>query len=172
MKVLDSSWYMPSTKINAKSLFLKERIPTSQFFDIDDICDHKTDLPHMLPSPKEFEEKVSKLGISNEHHVCIYDQIGLYSAARCWWMFKVFGHENVSILDGGLPMWKKNKFELESGDVQTPTPTQYKAHYNPHLVKNMKEMLENLKTNYCAAIDARSADRFHGKVDEPRYKSA
>jgi len=100
-----------------KEEFLQSRIPGSSFFDVDDISDKRTTLPHMLPSEKDFEEHISSMGISSHHHVIVYAAIGSFSAPRVWWTFKAFGHDRVSVLDGGLPAWISANGPIESGTI-------------------------------------------------------
>ena len=105
----------PRAKRDAKAEFLEGHIPGAQFFDIDEISDTESTLPHMLPSPEKFSSRMRKLGIGDGKRVICYDQAGLFSAARAWWMFKVFGHDDVAVLDGGLPKWKAEGHPLEDG---------------------------------------------------------
>ena len=115
VRVLDGSWHLPTMARDPAAEFLEAHIPGAAFFDIDSICDPDSSLPHMLPSPALFARSVSALGIGNNSHVVVYDTVGLYSAARVWWMFRVFGHERVSILAGGLPRWRAEGHPVESG---------------------------------------------------------
>ena len=103
--ILDASWYLPSDNRNTFIEYRSKHIPNAQFFDIDEISDKESQLPHMLPKPSLFDEQVERLGISNDQKVIVYDTEGLFSAARAWWMFKVMGHNEVFVLDGGLPKW-------------------------------------------------------------------
>src|SRR5215471_10953858 len=114
--IVDGSYYLPTQKRDAKAEYLAAHIPGAVFFDIDAISDHSTDLPHMLPGPKQFGEAAGALGISNEDTIVVYDSVGLYSAARVWWTFRIFGATSVHILDGGLVKWKAEGRPLEKGD--------------------------------------------------------
>lgn len=166
VKLLDASCVLPSSPINPRAEFDKAHIKGAQFFDIDDIADHTTDLPHMLPSADDFENSVSALGISNADTIVIYGQGGIIMGpARAWWMFRAFGHDNVCILDGGLPAWKD-----EGGNItDTPTPPErvrFKATKNSTLVFNISEVREQI--GHALIMDARPPARFEGKVPEPR----
>ena len=118
-RILDASWDLPSAARNTYLEHIKERIPGSKFFSIDECCDKQTKLPHMLPSASIFQEYMTLLGVSNDHHVIIYDnsaRFGLFSAPRVWWMLRVFGHGMVSVLDGGLPKWIADRYPTETGE--------------------------------------------------------
>ena len=116
VRVLDGSWHLPAAARDPAAEFLEAHIPGAAFFDIDAICDPDSSLPHMLPSPELFANSVSALGVSNDSRVVVYDTVGLYSAARVWWMFRVFGHEQVSVLAGGLPRWRAEGRPVEGGE--------------------------------------------------------
>src|SRR5215470_17254455 len=105
LRVVDASWYLPAQGKNGREEFEACHIPGAVFFDIDEIADTESDLPHMLPSPEKFAARVRKLGLGDGNRIVVYDQLGLMSAARVWWMFRVFGHKDVAVLDGGLPKW-------------------------------------------------------------------
>eukprot|EP01094_Clydonella_sp_ATCC50884_P021399 TRINITY_DN4705_c0_g1_i1.p1 TRINITY_DN4705_c0_g1~~TRINITY_DN4705_c0_g1_i1.p1 ORF type:complete len:183 (+),score=36.66 TRINITY_DN4705_c0_g1_i1:30-551(+) len=112
LKVVDASWYLPSQNRNARAEYNRKRIRTASFFDLDEVCDHASPHPHMLPSPAQFESAMIGLGISNSDHVVVYDGAGLFSAARYWWMMKYFGHDACSVLDGGLPLFEQHNADL------------------------------------------------------------
>src|SRR5271165_1177432 len=118
--VVDASYFLPTQKRDALAEFRAGHIPGAVFFDIEAISDHSTDLPHMLPGPKQFGEVVGALGIGDGDSVVVYDSVGLYSAARVWWTFRLFGAKKVYILDGGLPQWKAEGRPLEKGDAARP----------------------------------------------------
>lgn len=166
-KVLDCSWYLPSQKKDTKSEFSKQHIPSAQFFYIDDVCDKSLDLPHMLPSADEFAQAVSELGISNDDSIVVYDSSGLFSAARVWWMFKVFGHASIRVLDGGLPAWLHAEANISNTHVP-PQTTSYKATYSPGLVSSKSELQARGQCQQSIVLDARSQQRFLGKAPEPR----
>ncbi|XP_065832485.1 3-mercaptopyruvate sulfurtransferase-like isoform X2 [Oscarella lobularis] len=172
IRILDASWHMPATGRNASEEFAQRRIPTAQFFDVDRIADQKSDLPHMLPSPSEFEEHVAKLGIGNDSHVVVYDNnaSGLFSAARVWWTFRVFGHDDVSVLDGGLPKWIENGCSVEDGQAKAPIASAtFRVHeFRSGLVRTFQDIKENVQSNVEQVADARSEGRFDGTAPEPR----
>ncbi|WMV40104.1 hypothetical protein MTR67_033489 [Solanum verrucosum] len=114
IKVLDASWYMPNEQRNPLQEYQVAHIPGALFFDVDGISDRTTNLPHMLPSEEAFAAAVSALGIENKDGVVVYDGKGIFSAARVWWMFRVFGHDRVWVLDGGLPRWRASGYDVES----------------------------------------------------------
>ncbi len=173
LTLLDASWHFPFTKRNARSEFYKTHIPYAQFFDIDECSDKSSPYDHMLPSPEQFEEYVGKLGISNSTHVVVYDNnenLGLFSAQRVWWTFRVFGHNLVSVLDGGFPKWNREQYDT-TDEVETITPHQqgkFKARFTPDLVKSFEQIEQNLKEQKFIVMDARSAGRFEGTAPEPR----
>ncbi|KAJ3413024.1 hypothetical protein HDV05_008615 [Chytridiales sp. JEL 0842] len=176
--VLDGTWHMPSTNRSGRKEWEAERIKGSLFFDIDEVADKNTKLPHMLPTAEEFEKHVAAMGITNDTHVVVYDAVqGIGSAARVLWTFRVFGHVGgVSVLDGGLQRWKAEGRPVESGPppVLPPTkswdgqPVRYMAKLNKALVKNFEEVRDNLYSQQYLVVDARPAPRFFGKAPEPR----
>ncbi|PRP87811.1 3-mercaptopyruvate sulfurtransferase [Planoprotostelium fungivorum] len=166
-KTLDGSWNLNDPR-DFKQNFINQRIPGAAFWDIDHIADTSVDLPHMLPSQELFEKSVRHLGISNDDHIVVYDQTGSYNAsARVWWTFKVFGHDNISVLDGGLQKWVAHKNETQSGPWQPPPPSNFSAKFQPHLLVDEKQIYSAI-SDHTVIIDARPAPRFHGEVDEPR----
>ena len=108
IRILDATWYLPNVDRDAKAEYDQSHIPNARFFDIDEVSDHRSDLPHMVPPVEKFMSKVRKLGVGDGHQIVIYDSHGLFSAARVWWLFKVMGQKNVAVLDGGLPKWLRN----------------------------------------------------------------
>ncbi|CAO3609970.1 unnamed protein product [Cunninghamella blakesleeana] len=179
VKVLDSSWHLDGR--DAYKDFLNKRIPGSQFFGIDIIKDTNTNLPHMLPSPKVFAEAVGELGINNEDHVVVYDTIGTFSAARVYWTFKAFGHQQVSILNGGLPAWLQENQATVGGPIEKPKRQHYQEPIlQKELVKSYDQVLtivdqyqKKMNQNepiqdLPQIIDARSYARFNGETAEPR----
>lgn len=168
VKIIDATYHLPISERDAAEEFEFRHIPGSVFFDIDDICDKGTDLPHMIPTPDVFAEKVGSLGISNDDKLVIYDGSGGFlAAARAWWMFRMFGHQDVCVLDGGLPQWGKKKKPLEHGPVE-PEATAYSAAFNPAMVRTMSQMLENMESGEEQVLDARNERRFTGVDWEPR----
>lgn len=167
VKVIDASWHMPAAQRDGFAEYAERHIPTAQFFDIDAVSDSSIDLPHMLPSAVVFTDAVRKLGIRNEDAVVVYDAAGLFSAARLWWMFRVFGHTNVAVLDGGLPKWLREKHPTESG-LRAPAPSQFHAEFQPERVRMKQDVLVNLQTGEAIVLDARGEARFKGELPEPR----
>jgi len=170
VKIVDASWCMPNEKKDIYADHKKVRLPNAVLFDIDKICDQKSNLPHMLPTSEQFNQQVSQLGISDKDLVVVYDSNGKYvSSARVWWTFKAFGHDDVVVLEGGLPKWLEAKLPTTSGDEEVPKPGQFtKAKIDSSLVKNMKEMNDNIKAPHAEVLDARPEARFLGKAPEPR----
>ena len=167
IRIIDSSWYFPQEKRNAEQEFLECHIPGASFFDIDKIKDNDSDLPHMLPPSEMFISTVRKLGIGDGHKVVIYDGLGMRSAARLWWMFKVFGYSDVVVLDGGFPKWvKENRStttDLTEKEIRHLTIFEDKS-----IVADRDDVLRATKLNHCSIIDARSEGRFLGTAPEPR----
>lgn len=166
--IIDASWHLPTAKRDAKAEFLEAHIPGAQFFDIDELSDTASSLPHMLPSPEKFSSRMRKLGIGDGKRVIAYDAAGLFSAARAWWMFKVFGHEDVAILDGGLPKWKSESRPLEDGPARKPQERHFTARFRSMMVRGQKDVAAALKTGTAQVADARSGTRFRGEEVEPR----
>jgi len=168
VKVLDATWYLPSLKRDGEAEFLEAHIPGSVHFNIDKIADTNSALPHMLPSEMQFSSQVEKLGISNFHNIIVYDKNGGFSAAaRVWWMFRVFGHKNVSILNGGFVKWVFENRETESGQ-KNYEQVNYMADFNTNLVCSLDELVINLETKTEQVLDGRSSGRFYGAEREPR----
>jgi thiosulfate/3-mercaptopyruvate sulfurtransferase len=142
-------------------------IPGAVFFDIDAVADHSTELPHMLPGPKLFGEAAGALGIADTDTIVVYDSVGLYSAPRVWWTFRIFGAKNVYILDGGLPRWKAENRPLENDDSRRP-PRRFNAEMNVNAVAMLPDMRMAVTDDKVQIVDARSAARFAGKAPEPR----
>jgi thiosulfate/3-mercaptopyruvate sulfurtransferase len=167
IRVVDGSWYLPAMKRDPKAEYLAGHIPGAVHFDIDEIADTDSPLPHMLPSPEKFASRVKKLGLGDGSRIVIYDGLGLFSAPRVWWMFRVFGHEDVAVLDGGLKKWKAENRPLEIGPPR-PRERHFTARVNSLLVRDVDEMKRNVETKREQVIDARSAGRFLGRDPEPR----
>ena len=165
--ILDGTYHLPNVKRDARSEFLQKHIPGALRFDIDDICKEDTSLPHMLPQPNVFGDKIGALGISNETRVIAYDVYGMQSAARVWWMFRVFGHDNVAILNGGLPKWEKEGLPLTS-EIPNIEKKNFLSSFRPDLVRNIKDIKEIINNGSAQIVDVRSAGRFSGKEAEPR----
>ena len=166
--VLDASWYMPGNARNARTLYAAAHLPGARFFDIDQIADQHTQLPHMVPAAGEFEQRIGELGVSNASRVVCYDQQGIFSAPRAWWMLRLFGHEQVAVLDGGLPKWRAEGRALQQGAPPAHEPARFRSALRAGLLRGLGDVRENLRTRRELLLDARSADRFHARVPEPR----
>ncbi len=165
--VLDASYYLPHEGKDAAALFAAGHVPGARFFDIDAVTDRQTDLPHMLPAPEVFAAAVAALGISNGTEVVVYDQRGIFSAARLWWMFRVFGHDEVAVLDGGLPAWQAAGHAV-TAELTAPAEGEFSAAFRPEMVRNLAQMRGNVESRAELVLDARAAGRFDGSVAEPR----
>lgn len=164
--LLDASWHMPDTKRDANAEFVAAHIPGALRFDIDRIADTSRGLPHTLPSPEMFAEMVGALGISNSTPVVVYETGGVFAAPRAWWMFRVMGHDAL-VLDGGLKAWTDAGYPTESGPPATPAPATFTPAFNPDLFASGDDVAATLSAGGQVA-DARSAERYEGRVDEPR----
>lgn len=166
--VLDGSMHLPTAKRNARQEYLAEHIPGAMFFDIDEIADDASSLPHMLPSAAKFSSRVKAMGIGDGMKVVCYDSEGLYSAARVWWMFRVMGHDDVAVLNGGLKKWKAEGRPLEDGKPAQRSPRHFTARVHAGLVRSVDEVKALIGSPATQIVDARAAARFEGTVAEPR----
>ena len=167
IRVVDSSFKLPGITPTAREDYGRGHIPGAVFFDIDDIAQPGTSLPHMIPSPELFARKMERLGIGDDDRVIVYDSAGLSSAGRAWWMLRLFGHRNVALLDGGLPQWKADGRPLETA-VPNPPLRRFTARFDPALVRDKHALLGNLATGREQVVDARAAGRFAGVAEETR----
>ena len=169
VKIIDCSWHMPQTQRNGFDEYKNKHIKNAIFFDLDKNSKKDTDLPHMLIDAKSWEEIVSNMGIKNDEQIVIYDNSDIISSCRCWYNFIYFGHnpELVHILDGGLKKWIKEA-KLTTIDIIKITPSSYTAHEKKDLVKDINQVNKNIFENKFNVIDARSLERFEGKVPETR----
>lgn len=167
LRILDASWHMPSYKRDAWVDYNALHIAGAGFFDIDGVRDVTSPYPHMLPSAAQFSDAMSALGIANDSLVVVYDTQGLFSAPRLWWMLRVFGHENVRVLDGGLPAWIEVMGAISSQPTNYPA-TEFTAQYVPELIADASHMLSWSKSGERQICDARSPNRFFGREPEPR----
>ena len=167
IKIIDGTWHMPGSGINGFDIFKEKHIPNAIFIDLDEVSDINSDLPHMMPDENYFSEKISSLGISNNDHLIIYDMYGMFSAARIWFMFKAFGHNNISLLNGGFPAWLDSGGEV-SNKINNLKTTIYKGKLNKLLIADYQQVLENLTNQKYLVLDARSPERFSGISEEPR----
>ena len=167
VRIVDGSFYLPAQKRDPGSEFANQHIPGSVFFDIDEIADTDSDLPHMMPSPEKFSARVRKLGLGDGNRIVVYDQHGMMSAARVWWTFRVFGHKDVAVLDGGLPKWLREGRPVEDRPPQ-PRERHFTARLNNLMVRGGAQIRRNLDERREQVVDARSAGRFNGTDPEPR----
>ena len=168
VKIVDATYYLPNAGKEGRAEYLKAHIPGAVFFDIDDISDRASDLPHMMPDEATFAAKVGALGIGNNDKVVAYDASGGYLAAgRAWWMFRAFGHKDVALLSGGLPKWRAEGRPVETA-APRPAPKPYAARLDPSLVRDIGRMMANVRGRAEQVVDARSRERFEGKAPEPR----
>jgi thiosulfate/3-mercaptopyruvate sulfurtransferase len=168
LRLLDASFYLPAENKNAKGLYEDAHLPGARFFDIEEVADLETDLPHMLPTPGRFARLVAALGIGHGDRVVVYDQKGIFSAPRAWWMFRLFGHDSVAVLDGGLPAWRDAGYAIETGLPAPAAPSTFLPDYHAARVRGLGDLKENLKTGAELVLDARPAGRFTGADPEPR----
>lgn len=166
--VLDGSMHLPTAKRDAKAEYLEAHIPGALYFDINDIADETSSLPHMLPSAAKFASRVKAMGIGDGMRVVVYDSEGLYSAARVWWMFRIMGHDDVAVLNGGLKKWKAEGRPLEDGTPPPRGSRHFTARFHADLVRSADEVKALIGSPTTQIIDARAAARFEGSVPEPR----
>jgi thiosulfate/3-mercaptopyruvate sulfurtransferase len=167
LRVLDASWYLPDAGRDSKGEYDAAHIPGARFFDIDDLSDHRSDLPHMAPPPEKFISRMRGMGVGDGHQVVIYDGAGLFSAARVWWTFRLMGKTDVAVLDGGFPKWR-----AEGREVEDLPPMIRDRHMTVQrhagLVKDVTQVANASKLGHAQIIDARGAARFAGTAPEPR----
>jgi thiosulfate/3-mercaptopyruvate sulfurtransferase len=167
LRVLDTSWHLPTENRDPVSEFALGHIPTARFFDIDDISDHRSALPHMVPPVEKFMSRVRALGVGDGHQIVVYDSKGLFSAARVWWLFRMMGHDKIAVLDGGLPKWV-----ADGNPVDKAKPVIRDRHMTvqpqPHMVRDVTQVAYASKLLDHEIIDARAAARFRGEAPEPR----
>ncbi|MCZ8311717.1 MAG: 3-mercaptopyruvate sulfurtransferase [Magnetospirillum sp.] len=167
VRVLDGSYHLPTAKRDAAAEFLAAHIPGAAFFDIEAISDQSSALPHMLPTTEAFAAAAGALGIDADTHVVVYDAYGLMSAARVWWMLRVFGHDRVSVLDGGFPKWRNDGHPVEAGAARNAS-RRFSATFRPELVRAKGDLVANLEAPAFQVVDARSNARFLAQAPEPR----
>ncbi|MBP0463007.1 sulfurtransferase [Roseomonas sp. PWR1] len=166
--VFDCSTFLPNEPGNKHDAFRAARIPGARMFDIDAIADKETDLPHMVPTPAAFARMVGALGISNGHRIVFYDQHGLRSSPRGWWMMRLFGHDRVAVLDGGLPAWVKEGRPTESGEAPAPAPASFVPDFRAGMLAGIGDVKRIVADGSALIIDARAKGRFDGTAPEPR----
>jgi thiosulfate/3-mercaptopyruvate sulfurtransferase len=167
VRVVDGSFYLPAMKRDPAAEYLAGHIPGAVRFDVDEIADKSSPLPHMLPTPDAFGAAMGALGISEKNTIVVYDGAGTFSAPRVWWTFRLFGAKDVYILDGGLPRWKAEGFPLESG-AGKPAAITFNAKMPPAIVADIERIRKTLSDKSAQVVDARPADRFRGEAAEPR----
>ncbi len=165
--VVDGSWYLPAMNRDPQAEYLEGHIPGAVRFDIDDISDTDSPLPHMLPRPEKFASRMRTLGIGDGQRIVVYDGAGMFSAPRVWWMFRTMGVKDVAVLDGGLPKWTAEGRPLESGPVAR-LARHFTARLDHGAVRDANDVLRALGNGYEAVVDVRSAGRFEGTEPEPR----
>ncbi|MAY33497.1 MAG: 3-mercaptopyruvate sulfurtransferase [Rhodovulum sp.] len=167
LRVLDASWYMPDSGRNPRAEYDAAHIPGARFFDIDDISDHRSDLPHMAPPVEKFMSRMRAMGVGDGHQVVVYDGAGLFSAARVWWMFRLMGKFDVAVLDGGFPKW-----QAEGRPIEDLPPVVRDRHMTVQrqnqMIKDVTQVAAASKLLDYEIIDARAPARFKGEVEEPR----
>jgi thiosulfate/3-mercaptopyruvate sulfurtransferase len=166
--VIDASWHLPNTGRIGVGEFRFAHIPGSVFFDIDTIADLDQGLPHMLPKPDALAKAMSALGLGDGMRFVVYDTLGLFAAARVWWTLRAYGVGEVRILEGGLTQWIKEGRPVEAGVARPKPPRSFTPRLDESFVASLDEVREALRTGSAQVVDARPADRFLGKVAEPR----
>lgn len=167
LRILDATTYLPGDPRDAKANYDASHIPGARFFDIDDVSDSNSDLPHMAPPTEKFMSRMRALGVGDGHRVVVYDSEGLFSAARVWWLFRHMGQMDVAVLDGGLPKW------IAEGHPTEDLPPMIRdrhmtARRDATLVKDVTQVALASKLNQAEIVDARAAERFRGETEEPR----
>jgi len=167
LRVLDGTWLMPSSGRDAAAEYAETHIPGARFFDIDDISDHRSELPHMVPPVEKFMSRLRAMGVGDGHQVVVYDSSGLLSAARVWWLFRLMGQDNIAVLDGGLPKWL-----AEGRETEDLPPIIRDRHMTVrrqnHMVKDVTQVSAASKLGDYEILDARAKPRFEGTIAEPR----
>lgn len=167
LRILDASWYLPDMGRNAMAEYQEAHIPGARFFDIDEISDQRSDLPHMAPPPEKFVSRMRAMGVGDGHQVVVYDGAGLFSAARVWWTFRLMGKTDVAVLDGGFPKW-----QAEGRPIEDMPPILRDRHITvsrqANLVKDVTQVAAASKLGDYEIVDARGAPRFLGHEEEPR----
>lgn len=159
--ILDATYGLPGHPQTTQMRFEQKHIPGAQFFDIDYVADRDKPIPHTIPSEKDFESHARAFGIDKDSLVIVYDQTGFWmAAARVWWMFRLFGHDNVRVLNGGLHAWESHCHDTVTGPAQQHEQGNFKAKYQPHLFKSYNDIRENVTKGDFSLLDARSANAF------------
>lgn len=166
--VFDITKYLPNEPFDGRTKFAEAHIPGARFFDMDEVADTENPLPHMIPTAARFERLMGQMGVSRATRVVFYDQKGLQSAPRGWWLMRLFGHEQVAVLDGGLPKWRAEGRATEAGAAATPAPAAYVADFMARRVAGIGDVKRVLADGSALVVDARAAGRFQGTAPEPR----
>ena len=164
--VFDATKYLPNEARDGAAEFEAAHIPGAGFFDIDVVADQDTALPHMAPTPGRFERLMSEMGVSNASMVVFYDQKGIASSARGWWLMGLFGHDAAAVLDGGLPKWRREGRAIETGPAAQPAHTAFQASFRAERLRGIGDMMREDRSR--VVLDARTAGRFAGTAPEPR----
>lgn len=167
VRVVDGSYHLGTVGRSGRAEFAAEHIPGAVYFDIDDISDAGSTLPHMVPSPEKFASRVRKLGLGDGNRIVVYDNSDLWSAARVWWMFRLFGHQDVAVLNGGLAKWKAEGRPLDDMPI-VPRERHFTPRRDATLIRDVTDVARASKVGDQQIVDARAADRFAGKAPEPR----
>jgi len=165
--VIDASWHLPPAGRSGGAEFVEAHIPGAVFFNIDEIADTSSGLPHMLPDPKVFAESMEALGLGDGMRFVVYDTLGLFAAARVWWTLRAYGVRDVAILDGGLPKWLHEGRPIEAGEAK-PIPRTFTPHLDSGVVASLDDVRKAITSGSAQILDARPADRFEGRAPEPR----
>ena len=168
LMIFDATKYLPNEPFDGLTKYREAHIPGARFFDIDVVADPDTNLPHMAPTAGRFARLMGDMGISNATRVIFYDQKGLQSSARGWWLMKLFGHEKAAVLDGGLPKWLAEGRATESGDAKPAAPSSYTPDFRADLVKGIGDVKRIIAQGNALILDARAKGRFDGTAPEPR----
>ncbi|MBN8908495.1 MAG: sulfurtransferase [Rhodospirillales bacterium] len=166
--VFDATKYLPNENRDGRAEFRAAHIPGARYFDIDEVADPETDLPHMVPAPGRFARLIGAMGVSNASRVVFYDQKGLSSAARGWWLMGLFGHDRAAVLDGGLPKWVREGRPTESGDAAPAPRAEFRPDFRATRLRGIGDVLRNLDGQSELVLDARAAGRFAATAPEPR----
>ncbi|MBV1868001.1 MAG: 3-mercaptopyruvate sulfurtransferase [Marinosulfonomonas sp.] len=165
--ILDASWYLPNMNRDGQAEFGAQHIPGAQFFDIDEIAELGSPLPHMAPPVEKFVSRVRAMGIGNRDQVVVYDGAGIFSAARVWWLFRLMGKSNVAVLDGGLPKWQSEGHTITSTPAE-PATGHLIAMHQAHMVRDAQQVGQASENGTAQIVDARPLARFRGEEPEPR----
>jgi thiosulfate/3-mercaptopyruvate sulfurtransferase len=167
LRVLDASWYLPGSERDPFVEYQRAHIPGARFFDLDDVSDHRSDLPHMVPPVEKFMSRMRAIGVGDGHQIVVYDGSGLFSAPRVWWLFKLMGQMDIAVLDGGFPKW-----QADGHPVEDLPPILRDRHMmvrrQNHMVKDVTQVSAASKLGESEIVDARSSGRFYGTDPEPR----